>query len=50
MKYMGIYWALFAPLVKKSITRRFDRDLAQQTIHRGKAEYRRLLSSTNDEC
>ena len=48
MKYVGIYWTLFAPLMKKSIAKRFDRDLAQQAIHRGKAEYRRLLSSADD--
>jgi len=48
MKYVGIYWTLFAPLMKKSIAKRFDRDLAQQAIHRGKAEYRRLLSRADD--
>lgn len=48
MKYVGIYWMLFAPLMKKSIAKRFDRDLAQQAIHRGKAEYRRLLSRADD--
>ena len=48
MKYVGIYWTLFAPLMKKSIAKRFDRDLAQQALHRGKAEYRRLLSSADD--
>ena len=48
MKYVGIYWTLFAPLMKKSIAKRFDRELAQQALHRGKAEYRRLLSSADD--
>ena len=48
MKYVRIYWTLFAPLMKKSIAKRFDRDLAQQALHRGKAEYRRLLSSADD--
>ena len=48
MKYVGIYWTLFAPLMKKSIAKRFDRDLAQQAIHRGKEEYRRLLSRADD--
>ena len=30
MKYVGIYWTLFAPLMKKSIAKRFDRDPANK--------------------
>ena len=48
MKYVGIYWTLFAPLIKKSIAKRFNRELAQQAVTRGKTEYRRLLSSADD--
>ena len=31
MKYVGIYWTLFAPMMKKSIARRFDKELAGQS-------------------
>ncbi|MBR1560423.1 MAG: L-2-amino-thiazoline-4-carboxylic acid hydrolase [Clostridia bacterium] len=48
MKYVGIYWTLFAPMMKKSIARRYGKDLAKQSIKRGKAEYRRLLSRADD--
>ena len=48
MKYVGIYWMLFAPLMNKRIAKRFDRYLAQHALHRGKAEYRRLLSRADD--
>lgn len=44
MKYVGIYWALFAPMMKKSIAVRFGRDLADKSIRNGKAEYRKLLA------
>ncbi len=48
MKYKGIYWMLFAPLIKKSIARRFDRELAEKVVKNGKNEYRRLLSRADD--
>ena len=48
MRYVGIYWALFAPMMKRSIKRRFDEKLADQAIRRGKGEYRRLLSRADD--
>lgn len=48
MKYKGIYWALFAPMMKKSIARCFGKDLADQAIRKGKAEYRGLLSRADD--
>lgn len=48
MKYKGIYWALFAPLMKKSIEKRFGKALAKQSIEKGKTEYRRLLARADD--
>ena len=48
MKYVGIYWTLFAPMMKKSITQRFGKELASASISQGKAEYRRLLSRADD--
>ena len=48
MKYNGIYWTLFAPMMKKSITGRFGKELAEKSIKDGKEEYRRLLSRADD--
>ena len=48
MKYVGIYWTLFAPLMKKSITKRFGKELAEQSISQGKEEYRKLLSHADE--
>lgn len=48
MKYKGIYWTLFAPLMKKSIAKRFGKELAEKSIKDGKAEYRKLLSRADD--
>jgi len=48
MKYVGIYWTLFAPLMKKSIKKRFNKEMADHTIRHGKAEYRGLLSRADD--
>ncbi len=48
MKYVGIYWTVFAPLIRKSITARFGRDTAERSIREGKKEYRRLLSRADD--
>ena len=48
MKYVGIYWTLFAPMMRKSIARRFDKELADRAIRQGKDEYRRLLSRADD--
>lgn len=48
MKYRGIYWTLFAPFIKKSITSRFGKELADQSVKKGKQEYRRLLSRADD--
>ena len=48
MRYKGVYWSLFAPMIKKSIAKRFGSGLAEQAIRRGKAEYRGLLSRADD--
>lgn len=48
MKYVGFYWTLFAPMMKKSIAARFNQELAEQSIREGKTEYRRLLSRADD--
>ena len=48
MKYVGIYWTLFAPMMKKSIRERFGKELADKSIRKGKAEYRRLLTHADD--
>ena len=48
MKYVGIYWTLFAPLMKRSITQRFGQELAEEAITNGKDEYKRLLSRADD--
>lgn len=48
MKYKGIYWALLAPMMKKSIRNRFGAPLAAQAIREGKKEYKRLLSRADD--
>ena len=48
MRYKGIYWTFFSPMIKRSITNRFDKELAAQSIRNGKAGYRRLLSRADD--
>ena len=48
MKYRGIYWRLFAPLMKRSIQNRFGKDLAESAIRRGKGEYARLLRDADE--
>lgn len=48
MKYKGIYWMLFAPLMKKSISNRFGKELAEQSIRHGKEEYKKLLSRADE--
>ena len=48
MKYVGVYWTLFAPLMKKSIRARFGAELADQVIRRGKEEYKGLLARADD--
>ena len=48
MKYVGVYWSLFAPMIKKSIRKRFGMPLAERSIREGKKEYRRLLSRADE--
>ena len=48
MKYVGIYWTVFAPMMKKSITKRVDKEMADTAIKQGKTEYKRLLSRADD--
>ena len=48
MRYVGIYWSLFAPMIKKSIRTRFDTALAERSIREGKKEYKRLLSRVDE--
>ena len=44
MKYIGFYWTLFAPMIKKSIANRFGKELAEEVLRNGKTEYRQLLA------
>ena len=39
---------LFAPMIKRSIARRFDSSLAERSVKRGKEEYRKLLARADD--
>ena len=48
MRYKGMYWTLFAPMIKRSIGNRFGRELAEKAVKEGKAQYRRLLSRADD--
>jgi hypothetical protein len=48
MKYIGIYWSFFAPMIKKSISKRFGKEMAEQSIRNGKKEYRGLLERADD--
>ena len=48
MKYKGIYWALFAPMIKRSIAARYGSELAKMAIRQGKQEYRCLLARADD--
>lgn len=48
MKYKGYYWTLFAPMMKKSIAKRYSKELAEVAIKKGKSEYKRLLSDADE--
>lgn len=48
MKYRGIYWLAFAPMIKKSVSRRFGKVFAEMSIQNGKKEYKGLLSRADD--
>ena len=43
MKYKGTYWMMFAPMMKKSISNRFDVELANQAIRQAKVNIRGCL-------
>ena len=48
MKYAGVYWRFFAPMMKRSISKRFGKAMADQAIRNGKKEYRTLLEKADD--
>ena len=48
MRYKGIYWTAFSPLIKKSITKRYSKELAEKAIKNGNAEYKGLLSRADE--
>lgn len=48
MKYKGIYWTVFSPLIKKSIAGRYSNALAEKAIQKGKKEYKGLLSRADE--
>lgn len=48
MKYRGVYWHLFAPMIRRSIRKRYGSAMAGQAVRNGKREYRRLLSRADD--
>uniref|UniRef100_I5AXR1 Uncharacterized protein n=1 Tax=Eubacterium cellulosolvens (strain ATCC 43171 / JCM 9499 / 6) TaxID=633697 RepID=I5AXR1_EUBC6 len=45
---MDKYLKMFAPLMKKSIRKRFNKKLADKAIRRGKSEYKGLLCRADD--
>ena len=45
MKYKGYYLTLFVPMIKKSISVRFGKELAEKAVGNGKDEYRKLLQN-----
>lgn len=48
MEYKGIYWAVFSPMIKKSIESRYSKELAEKAIKNGKMQYRGLLSRADE--
>lgn len=48
MRYKSIYWALFAPMIRKSVTRRYGAEMAEQAICQGKREYKGLLARADE--
>lgn len=43
LKYTGKYWAVLAPLIKKSLKKHYGRDFADRTMKRAKVEYKAML-------
>ena len=48
MKYRGVYWTVFAPMIQGSIRKRYGSAMAAQAVQNGKQEYRRLLARADD--
>lgn len=48
MKYKGYYWTLFAPLIRKSIEKRYGKNMADLAVRNGKREYRRILENADE--
>ena len=48
MQYKGYYWTLFAPLIKKSIAKRYGKNMADLAVRNGKGEYRRILENADE--
>lgn len=45
MKYKGIYWIFFSPMIRSSIGKRYGKDLSAIAIKKGRKEYRKLLQN-----
>ena len=48
MRYKGIYWTVFAPMIRRSMRERFGRETAEQAVRRGKGEYRRIVEAADE--
>lgn len=48
MQYTGKYWMVLAPLIRRSLTRHFNKSFAVKTMKQAKIVYRKLLSRTAD--
>ena len=48
MKYRGVYWTVFAPMIRRSIRKRYGSAMAARAVRNGKREYRRLLARADD--
>ena len=48
MKQNMTYWVLFAPMIRRSISRRFSEELAQKGVREGKREYRELCARADE--
>ena len=48
LKYTGKYWAVLAPLIKRSLKRHYGKLFANKTMQAAKPIYRELLSRMDD--
>lgn len=48
LKYTGKYWAVLAPLIKRSLKRHYGKNFADRTMQSAKPIYRELLSRMDD--